>query len=367
MPEVIDWHGGMKSRAIRRAVRALADGRLVALPTEASYGVAASGLVPDAVARLGTHGGPLTLALRDAADVPDWVPTVSPLGRRLANRCWPGPVELRWAEAQAGGLMRRLPVAVGQQLCAGGDFGLRAPGHPSFLLALRRAAGPIVFRASRVQPDDEAITADEVLQTEGDRVDLVINDGPTRYRRPATAVRVNGTAWEVVQEGIVSRELLARMSSCLVVFVCTGNTCRSPMAEALFKKLLAERLGCGPDNLAERGYLVQSAGLSAAPGGPAADEAVAIVHELGGDLTRHASQPVSQELVAQADHLVAMTDGHRRLLERHFPRSGCTPRLLCPEGRDVADPVGCGPDVYRACAQQIFAHLQALVAEVHPA
>lgn len=367
MPEVIDWRGGAKAGAVRRAVRALAEGRLVAFPTETTYAVAASALVPDAVTRLSAAGGHLALALRDAGEALDWIPAMSPLGRRLANRCWPGPVELRWLENQAGGLLRRLPPSVCQQLCAGGDVGLCTPGHPSLMLALRRAAGPIVFRASGSPSSDEAITADEVLQAEGDRVDLVIDDGPTRYRRATTAVRVNGTAWEVVQEGIVSRELLARLSSCLVVFVCTGNTCRSPMAEALFKKLLAERLGCRPDELADRGYLVQSAGLSAAPGGPAADEAVAIVHELGGDLTGHASQPVSRDLVAQADHLVAMTEGHRRLLERHFPRSGCTPRLLCPQGRDVDDPVGGGSDVYRACAQQILAHLQALVAEVYSA
>ena len=62
-----------------------------------------------------------------------------------------------------------------------------------------------------------------------------------------------------------------------------------------------------------------------------------------------------------------MTEGHRRLLERHFPQRGCTPRLLCPEGRDVADPVGCSADVYRDCARQILAHLQAFIAEVHPA
>ena len=68
MPEVIDWRGGAKARAVRRAARALAEGRCVGLPTEASYGVAASALVPEAVA-----GRWLTVALR-AGDAPDWVP-----------------------------------------------------------------------------------------------------------------------------------------------------------------------------------------------------------------------------------------------------------------------------------------------------
>jgi protein-tyrosine phosphatase len=363
MPEVMDWRGA-KTRAVRQAVRALSEGKLVALPTETTYSIAASALVPEAVARLGEL--PLTVALRDAAEAPDWVPEISRLGRRLASRCWPGPLELQFAQEQAGGLLRRLPAPVGQRLCADGNLGLRTPGHTSFLLALRRAAGPVVFRSAKAA-NNEAVTADEVMQSEGDRIDLIIDDGPTRYRRPATSVRVNGTAWEIVREGVVSRELLSRLSSCLVVFVCTGNTCRSPMAEALCKKLLAERVGCTPEELPARGFLVQSAGLSAAPGGPAADEAVAIVQELGADLTRHASQPVRADLVAQADHLIAMTEGHRLLLERHFPTRGVQPRLLSPEGHDIADPVGCSREVYRACAEEILAHLHTLIAEVHSA
>lgn len=365
MPHVIDWRAGTKARAVRQAVRALAEGKLVAFPTESAYGIAASALAPDAIERLAKKDSPFTLALRDASEALDWVPGMSKLGRRLASRCWPGPVELVWSRSQVGGLFERLPDPVRKRIGRDGDVALRTPGHPSFLLALRRAGVPIVFRPCRTQADWEAVTAEEVVEVEGDRVDMVIDDGPTRYRRPATSVRVNGTSWEMLREGVVSRDLVTRLSTCLIVFVCTGNTCRSPMAEALFKKLLAERLGCTAEELPGRGFLVQSAGLSATPGGPAAHEAVAIVQELGGDLTGHASQPVSPDLVAQADHLLAMTESHRRLLERHFPRQGCKPRLLCPQGSDVADPVGCGPDIYRACAQQILGHLQALVAEVH--
>jgi protein-tyrosine phosphatase len=352
---------------LRRAVGALAEGRIVAFPTDTTYTLAASGLSPEAVERLdGQAGGSCLLAMRDAADALDWVPSMSAVARRLARRCWPGPVELLWPQENVSDLAQRLPESVRAKLCAAGTFGLRSPRHAAFLDALSQMAGPVVFRSARANGADEAVSAEEVLHAEGERVDLVIDDGPTRYRRPATAVRITGESWDIVREGIVPRELLARLGSCMIVFVCTGNTCRSPMAEALCKKLLAERVGCAPDDLPERGFVVQSAGLSAYPGGPAAAEAVNVAQEFGADLTRHASQPVSPDLVAHADHLVAMTEGHLRLLTRQFPSLATRPRLLCADGHDIPDPIGNSQDVYRECAQMILRHLEQLLPEVHP-
>src|SRR6516225_2722697 len=100
MTEVLEWQRVTdSSRIVRRAVQALAEGQLVAFPTETVYGVAASALLPDAVERLCRGKGrleekPLALAIRGAAEALDWVPQMSRLGRRLARRCWPGPVTL---------------------------------------------------------------------------------------------------------------------------------------------------------------------------------------------------------------------------------------------------------------------------------
>src|SRR5437870_3579606 len=84
----------------------------------------------------------------------------------------------------------------------------------------------------------------------------------------------------------------------LVVFLCTGNTCRSPLAEVLCKKRLAESLGCTPEELPTRGFLVCSAGLSAFPGDSAANFSQNIAREYGMDLSGHFSQPLSPEFAA---------------------------------------------------------------------
>src|SRR5262249_43476051 len=102
--------------------------------------------------------------------------------------------------------------------------------------------------------------------------------------------------------------------SCHILFVCTGNTCRSPLAQAMCARLLADRLGCEPADLPARGFSVQSAGLAAMIGAEATAEAVAVAREMGADLSGHKSQPLTRELLAQTDLLFTMTQAHLHIL-----------------------------------------------------
>jgi protein-tyrosine phosphatase len=362
MPEVLDWQSADSRVVVPHCVRLLAEGHLIAFPIEAAYGVAAWALRPEAVARLPQRPGPpdepiLSLAVRGPADALDWVPAMSPLARRLTRRCWPGPVQLVLDTATAPGLASRLPEAVRQQVLRGGAVNLCMPAHESVLQTLRLLPGPLVL-ASVPAGTGSAGTAEQVVQELGERVALVIDDGPSPYGPDATVVRVNGDAWHITREGAFPAAALEQVSPCRIIFVCTGNTCRSPLAEALCKKLLADRLGCEPEALPARGFIVQSAGLAAMIGGEAAPEAVEVARELGADLTGHRSQPLTSAMLSQADHLIGMTRSHVRALAAHVAGHGPEPRLLSCEGHDLPDPIGCDQAVYRECAQQIFRHLE---------
>jgi protein-tyrosine phosphatase len=367
MPQVVDWRNAANQQeVVDQAARALREGRLVAFPTEAVYELAAHAPVPDAVARLQQRGRAVaeepTLALRDVADLRAWVPDAGPLAERLARRCWPGAVALAFpADRVRGGL----PEPVWPGLRAGGVVRFRVPAHPAVLGALQRLDGPLVL-AGLEADGRPAATAEGAARAAGDAADLVLDDGLCPLGRPATVVGVDGDRWAVLREGAVAADVVAQLAARLIVFVCTGNTCRSPLAEVLCKQLLAERLGCPPGELPRRGYFVTSAGLVAFPGGPAADEAVEVAREHGLDLSGHRSRLLTDELLAQADHLVTMTAGHRHVLAEQYADLGPRPRLLSPEGDDIADPIGSDRPVYRECARQIRRSLERLVAEWVP-
>jgi protein-tyrosine phosphatase len=102
-------------------------------------------------------------------------------------------------------------------------------------------------------------------------------------------------------------------------------------------------------------------------GAAAAAEAIEAGRELGADLGHHTSRPLTAELVTHADFLVAMTHAHRQTLEDLVAPLGVGPRLVSPNGEDIADPIGCDREVYRQCARQILGYVGRLLPEVVPA
>lgn len=367
-PFVIDLRQSDDARdVVHRAVQALAEGRTVAFPTETDYVVAASARRPEAMQRVATiaAGWPaepvLTLAVKSAAEALDWAPRLTPLGQRIARRCWPGPVGLIVADDHPESLLHRLPAASRSLLVGNGRLRLRSPGHAMLGECMRMLAGPVALAEPGQDHQQPAVTANEILSRAEGALDLIIDDGRARYAQPATTIEVDDHGFRVVRPGIVTEETVRRLSSLMVLFVCTGNTCRSPMAEALFRQMVAERLGCRPDEIDAHGVIVASAGTSAWGGGRASAGAVAAMAEAGIDVGGHESQPLTDALIRQADLIWTMTAGHRSAILAQFPEAGDRVAMLSPDRIDVVDPIGGPVETYRECARQIRAHLESRI------
>jgi protein-tyrosine phosphatase len=362
MPTVIDLQAlGDASGTVEVVASALLAGDYVGLPLETTY---IQAFLPDWVKPRQYdrfRGDSATLIFRDFDSVDDLAGPISGKPLRLLRRCWPGTPVVEFGGLDSDSRLASLPQGIREALFQSGRVRVTVPRHEFVHKLLQHLPGPLV---ASLPTRDRWPSAREAFEVFGSAIDMLVDDGPTQYDQSSTVVRVSDADVRVVEEGVVSAKAIERMAGEVLVFVCTGNTCRSPMAEAVGRRLLARRLNCADDELLDHGFAVLSAGLAAGRGVPASPEAVDLLDEQGIDLRTHESQPLTRALLEQADRVITMTRGHRDSIVAGMPEFAPKVRVLSSSGRDIADPIGGGEHEYRECLKQISACLDVLLDEI---
>ena len=337
---------------IHRTVQALSEGNVVGLPTDTVYGLAAHALNPGAVARLleltGSGSSPLAISVRSRQSAEDFYWPASGLAKRLSHRCWPGPLTLVTTCTDAHSAITGLPPSVRSQITGdGGQIGFRVVKHRILEGIHRFMAAPLVLTSANWPSDRPQSDAASLLEQHSGQIPLLLDDGPTRYGGHSTIVEVIGNRWKILREGVIERAAMNQFVKPVIVMVCTGNTCRSPMAETLMREQLRKRFGC------EDAVRVLSAGVAASPGMSASPQSIEVMGEKKLDLTGHSSQPLTEDLMNTADFVLTMTRSHRAAILAAWPEMQNQVFTLRQDGGDIGDPIGMPTGAYRQCAEQM--------------
>ncbi len=366
-----------------RAGELLRGGGLVVFPTETVYGVAASAASDRGIAALRALRGveptaAFTVHLPSPHDARRYADLSHPHLSRLVHKAMPGPIALRIpvGDETAHACLANLGLAAGaaDRVYAGGEVGggeragegggaggmvgLRCPDDEVALAVLRAAGEPIVAASAGRVGGRAPLTAQDAADAVGDQVDLILDGGRTRYAKGSTVVRVevdaavpgpDGLKLHIEREGVFDERTLRRLSRYTLLLVCSGNTCRSPMAEGIARARIAAARGIDPVDLEAAGIRVVSAGVFTTGGSPATGDAVRALHTDGIDLTAHRSRSLSPQLLMEADVVYTMTDAHRRSILDAAPWASDRVHRLSPDG-DIEDPIGTDLASYESTA-----------------
>jgi L-threonylcarbamoyladenylate synthase len=336
---------------IRVASDALLRGELVVLPTETLYGIFADATVPAGLAAL--------RALRSAAGVaPDSLLTwhaMSPalpaslhaVQRHIVDALLPGPVRLLCeCSTQEAAAWREQHAAVPAGVVDG-----PLENDPSARVIAIRVPSDATFRAvashTRVLVgervglaglgDGSRLPAGATTLARSAGIAHVIDTGPTSFGQPSSTIRLTRSGWYKVEStGAWSERTLRSKFESQILFLCTGNTCRSPMAEAIARHYLAK------PGATQKPVRVGSAGVATGDGMPMTHEAVEALERMRIDAGRHRSRALTREMVEDATFIFAMTQSHADRAIELVPSARSKIVTLDPSGRDIADPIG-GP------------------------
>lgn len=289
----------IERKKVKRVVEFLREGKLVILPTETVYGVGANSKIKEAVDRLyeikkRPKDKPFSLAISDFETAERLTKDISPLAYKLIERFWPGPLTL-------------ILEAVDSER----SIGFRIPKNNITLKVLSELKAPVYLPSANISGELTPTKLEEALRDLDGLVDLAIDGGETELKCESTVVDLTIKPYRILRERAIKREEIERTAKLkTILFVCTGNSCRSVMAKSLLERLLRDRedieiLACGTLGLKGIG---------------ASRETIELLKREGIDVSEHKAVGLEDSFLKKSDLILVMERHHEEIISERAPQ-----------------------------------------------
>ncbi len=334
---------------ILEAANVIREGGLVVFPTETVYGIAADFNNPVAIKRLREvkrrqDNKPFSILISHKGIVENYTDYNDPRLYKLIDEYWPGPLTVIVPARQHGE-----------------TIGIRMPDNTIALRMVEQSQCTIAAPSANLEGKKPPETCQEALEDLDGLVDLALDGGRVELGKSSSIVDFTQAAPKIIRDGAISQADVDRViHRKFFLFVCTGNSCRSVMAEYLFNHMAGKR----------NDVHAVSAGTSVFFKSTASAETIAVLKQLGIDATKHQSRPVSNMLLKKADLIFVMTRMHRMQVLEREPSVEQRIYLLkeftnIPKGfesdLDISDPIGRSHEAYEECMQMIKEGIEKVV------
>lgn len=344
---------------IKVAADFLRRGNIVAIPTETVYGLAVNLDNQKAVKRLyeiknRTDNKPLTVHIAHLEKLEELATGIPDFTFKLTAKFWPGPLTLILYAKKNGVLRPAQGTSRDADQGLRRTIGFRFPRHPTALGIINESRSLIGVTSANISNERAAKSADEVLTQFDGLIDVVVDAGEANGIE-STILDLTCFPPKIIREGTIADEVrqslkdILRLKTKIILLVCTGNSCRSPMAKGYLWQLLKNR----------EDIEIISAGVVARSGTSATAEAIKVMADLGVDISGHFTRHLSEDMIRKADLILVMEKSHKDAILTRVAEAKGKVYLLKEFGReaevasdenlDIPDPIGQPLEFYQKC------------------